>query len=95
MIPAAVILTVVHFLLAGYESYIRGFAHGGLVDILWQGSHWLPLARLFDAVRFEAAGLPQADGLTGALVASLLIALGLSVVAARRLSSTMTFTQGQ
>ncbi|MDV3222985.1 MAG: ABC transporter permease [Intrasporangium sp.] len=95
MVPAAVIIAVVHFLAAGYESYIRGFAHGGLVEMLWQTTHWIPLARLFDAVRFEAAALPQGDGLTGALLASLLIALSLSVVAARRLSRTMTFTQGQ
>jgi ABC-2 type transport system permease protein len=95
LVPVAVILAVVHFLVAGYESYLRGFAHGGVVEPLWQATRWIPLARLFDAVRFEAATLAQPPGLVGALAASLGLAVALTALAAWRLSRATTLAQGQ
>ena len=95
LIPLAVILAVGHFLVCGYESYVRGFAHGGVVETLWATTHWIPLSRLFDAVRFEAAGLRQPAGLATSMISSLLVALVLAGVASWRLSRTMTFGQGQ
>jgi hypothetical protein len=90
-----VVLAVAHFLVSGYESYIRGFAHGGVVEPLWQATAWIPLARLTDAMRFEAAGLAQPDGLGAAVGWSIALAAGLTAVAMWRLTRTLRFTQGQ
>ncbi|WP_179410168.1 ABC transporter permease [Microbacterium esteraromaticum] len=95
LIPIAVILAVGHFLVSGYESYIRGFAHGGIAEVLWRSTEWIPLHHLFDAVRFEAAGLSQPPGLAWGLVSSMLIATALAAFAIVRLTRTATFTQGQ
>lgn len=95
LIPVAVILAVSHFLVCGYESYLRGFAHGGVVEPLWLVTRWIPLSRLFDAVRFEVAGLAQPDGLIPALLYSLVTALVLAGLASWRLTRAMTFSQGQ
>ncbi|WP_127573482.1 ABC transporter permease [Georgenia faecalis] len=95
LVPIAVILAVGHFLVCGYESYLRGFAHGGVAEVLWTSTRWIPLAPLFDAVRFEAAALPTPAGLPWGLAASALIAVGLTALAADRLARTGTFAQGQ
>lgn len=95
LIPIAVILAVGHFLVSGYESYIRGFAHGGVVEALWQSTQWIPLSHLFDAIRFETANLAQPPGLVWGLIASTLIAVALAALAAARLARTGAFTQGQ
>lgn len=95
LIPIAVILAVGHFLVSGYESYIRGFAHGGVVEVLWHSTQWIPLSQLFDAIRFEAANLAQPPGLAWGLILSTLIAVGLAALAAARLARTGAFTQGQ
>lgn len=95
LIPIAVILAVGHFLVSGYESYISGFAHGGIVEALWQSTRWIPLSHLFDAIRFETANLPQPSGLGWGLVASTVIAVTLAAFSATRLARTGAFTQGQ
>lgn len=48
LVPVAVIIAVGHFLVCGYESYIRGFAHGGVVETLWRSTAWIPLSVLVD-----------------------------------------------
>lgn len=95
LIPIAVILAVGHFLASGYESYIRGFAHGGVVEVLWHSTQWIPLSQLFDAIRFEVANLAQPPGLAWGLILSTLIAVALAALAAARLARTGAFTQGQ
>lgn len=95
LIPIAVILAVAHFLVCGYESYLRGFAHGGLVEVLWQVTHWVPLSRLFDSVRFEVARLDQPTDVTTGIAFSLVIAGLLAVLASWRLTRTFNFRQGQ
>lgn len=95
LIPIAVIITVGHFLVSGYESYIRGFAHGGIVEPLWQATNWIPIGPLFDAVRFEASGLGYPAGYGFGLLATTAAALVLTAFAASRLARTGTFTQGQ
>lgn len=95
LIPVAVIVAVGHFLVSGYESYIRGFAHGGIVEALWRATAWIPLGPLFDSVRLETSDLPQPATLPWALAATVALALGLAAIAARGLSRTGTFTQGQ
>ena len=95
LIPIAVILAVGHFLVSGYESYIRGFAHSGVVEPLWQATGWIPLAPLFDAIRYEAADLHAAPGFTWGVIGTALMALALTAFAASRLARTGTFSQGQ
>ncbi|MFV0430332.1 MAG: ABC transporter permease [Arachnia sp.] len=95
LIPIAVILAVGHFLVSGYESYIRGFAHGGVVEVLWQSTQWIPLRYLFDAIRFETAGLAQPPGLVWGVAASTVIAAVLAVLTAARLARSGALAQGQ
>lgn len=95
LIPVAVILAVTHFLLFGYESYIRGFAHGGAVGPLWEATHWVPLTALFDLVRFEVAELPRPPQALTAAAWSLILAATLTAAAIWRLNRTLRFTQGQ
>jgi ABC-2 type transport system permease protein len=95
LIPVAVIIAVGHFLVCGYESYIRGFAHGGVVEVLWRATAWIPLGGLVDAFRFEAAGLARPPGTASAFGWSLLAATGLTALAFRRLRGAVVTTQGQ
>lgn len=95
LIPIAVILAVAHFLLSGYESYIRGFAHGGIVEPLWRATSWIPLAPLIDAIRFDVAGLEQPPGVGPAFTWSIITTLALTALALWRLTRTIRFTQGQ
>lgn len=95
LIPIAVIIAVAHFLVSGYESYIRGFAHGGVVEALWRSTEWIPLAALIDAFRFEVAGLAQPPGMGAAIAWSATIAVSLTALALWRLTRTTNFTQGQ
>ena len=95
LIPIAVVVAVTHFLVSGYESYLRGFAHGGVVEALWASTRWIPLAPLFDIIRFEVAGLPQPDGAVTGVLGSLLIAVAALGLAAWRLTRALRFSQGQ
>jgi ABC-2 type transport system permease protein len=95
LIPVAVIIAVGHFLVCGYESYIRGFAHGGAVEALWRSTAWIPLSTLVDSFRFEVASLAQPPGVGAAFAWSVLLAVCLTGLAFWRLNRTITFTQGQ
>ncbi|WP_278313972.1 ABC transporter permease [Lolliginicoccus levis] len=95
LVPIAVIIAVAHFLVSGYESYIRGFAHGGIVEPLWAATQWIPLAPLFDILRFEVASLPQPENAALGVAGSLLIAAVVVSLAAWRLTRALRFTQGQ
>ncbi|QOR69437.1 ABC transporter permease [Ruania alkalisoli] len=95
LVPVAVLIAVAHFLVSGYESYIRGFAHGGGVELLWASTHWIPLAPLFDVVRFEVTSLPQPEGAIVAALGSLLLAAAAVSFAVWKLTKALRFTQGQ
>ncbi|HEX5994340.1 MAG TPA: ABC transporter permease [Jiangellales bacterium] len=95
LIPVAVIIAVGHFLVCGYESYIRGFAHGGAVEILWRATAWIPLSALVDSFRFEVSSLAQPPGVGSAFVWSALLAVCLTALALLRLNRAIKFTQGQ
>ncbi|MBO3102313.1 ABC transporter permease [Cellulomonas fengjieae] len=94
LVPVAVVLAVGHFLVSGYESYLRGFAHGGAVEPLWRATHSVPLATLFDAVRFEAAGLVPPPATT-AVLGTLTLAAALVALAGWLLRRPQNLTQGQ
>lgn len=95
LVPIAVIIAVAHFLVSGYESYIRGFAHGGAAEVLWASTQWIPLAPLFDILRFEVAALPQPETALYGVLGSLLLAGTVVALAAWRLTRALRFTQGQ
>lgn len=95
LIPVAVIIAVGHFLVCGYESYIRGFAHGGVVEVLWRGTAWIPLGALVDSFRFEVAGLAQPPGTVPAFAWSVLAVAGWTALAFWRLHRTVASAQGQ
>jgi ABC-type multidrug transport system permease subunit len=95
LVPIAVIIAVFHFLVSGYESYLRGFAHGGLVEPLWRSTGWIPLAGVVDAARFEVAGLAQPAGTAAAFIWTAAAAVFLAAAAAVRLTRTLRFAQGQ
>jgi ABC-2 type transport system permease protein len=94
MVPICVVIAVAHFFLSGYESYIRGLAHGGALEWLWQFSSWWPLASLTDAIRFDATGLEAGFGWLPygmTLIAAVMITVPAVICLSRRLS----FAQGQ
>ncbi|WP_149360257.1 ABC transporter permease [Lolliginicoccus suaedae] len=95
LVPIAVIIAVTHFLVSGYESYIRGFAHGGVIEPLWAATQWIPLAPLFDILRFEVASLPQPGNAAVGVLGSLLLAAAVVSLAAWRLTRALRFAQGQ
>lgn len=95
LIPIAVVVAIFHFLVSGYESYIRGFAHGGIVEWLWLGTEWIPLATLIDAIRFDAADFGPPPGFTAAIFWCLALAFTLSILAVHRVTRSIYVSQGQ
>lgn len=95
LVPIAVVIAVVHFFLSGYESYIRGFAHGGALEAMWQVSSWWPMADLADQMRFEVTGLGEAAVDWPAVAATLLLGALLSTLAVLRLRRQLSFAHGQ
>ncbi|MEV4497602.1 ABC transporter permease [Micromonospora arborensis] len=95
VVPLAAVLTLVHFLLCGFESYLRGYAHGGLVEALWLSTRYWPVASMTDQIRAAMEGLPLVATLPGAAgwMAALVAVLVTSSVWFLR--SRLTFTQGQ
>lgn len=57
LVPIAAVLAVVHFLVVGFESYMRGYAHGGFVEFLWQLARFWPVSGTIDQIRFTVEGL--------------------------------------
>ncbi|MBZ4016042.1 ABC transporter permease [Streptomyces purpurogeneiscleroticus] len=56
LVPIAAVLAVVHFLVVGFESYMRGYAHAGLVEFLWQIARYWPVSGAIDQIRFTVEG---------------------------------------
>lgn len=96
LVPVGVIVAIGHFLVYGYESYVRGFAHGGVVEALWRATAWFPFGGLVDAFRFEVAGLPgAATGLGAAVGWSATLAVALTLAAGALLRRSVVTGQGQ
>lgn len=94
LVPLCVVVAITHFFVNGYESYMRGFAHGGAVEWLWRITEWWPVAGLTQQLRLDATGLGGGEAWAAhggtALLAVLLITL-----AAVRMRRQLRFTQGQ
>lgn len=95
MIPICVVLAVAHFFFSGYESYLRGFAHGGAVEWLWQLTHWMPMGPLTDQMRFEVSGLQSTSIDWVAFGWTLAAAAVLTALATARMRRALVFAQGQ
>ncbi|MBC2907643.1 ABC transporter permease [Streptomyces cupreus] len=95
MIPICVVLAVTHFFVSGYESYLRGFAHGGAVEGLWQATHWAPMGLLTDQMRFEVSGLKTVSLDWSAMGWTLAAAATLTTLAVVRMRRALSFSQGQ
>lgn len=95
IVPLCVVVAVTHLLISGYESYIRGFAHGGALEGLWHATGWWPMGALTDQIRFEVTGLGAGGIEWAAMGWTLAIAAVLSVLAVGRLRRQLVFAQGQ
>ncbi len=95
LVPLCVVLAIVHFFLSGYESYMRGFAHGGAVEWLWASTHWWPTAGLTQDLRLDATGLGDGGTDWTALGGTAGIAALLTLLAVVRMRRQLRFTQGQ
>lgn len=95
LVPIAVILAVVQFLIGGFESYVATYAHGGLIEPFWAATSWFPLSPLFDSARFEIAQLPPLADVTTAAVACVVILAAFLALARWTLTKTLTFDSGQ
>lgn len=94
LVPASAVISIMHLLLAGFESYIRGFAHGGPLLALWRvGAIW-PVSSLTDAVRFQIEGIADGANAAGPAAAMVAITVLLTAIAVRHLRSQLTFSQG-
>lgn len=52
IVPVSVMIAMSEFLVSGLESYIRGFAHGGLTEWLWRIGDWWPSSNIINIIRF-------------------------------------------
>lgn len=98
LVPASAVIAIAHLLLTGFESYLRGLAHEGILEWMWlAGSVW-PVTALTDLLRAGIQeGLPE-TAVTGATPSALgwtgAIAVVATAVATRHLRRHLTFAQG-
>lgn len=97
IVPICVIVAVTHFFLSGYESYMRGFAHGGALEWVWRFSSLWPLSALTDRIRFDASGVAAAEPVFAwvSLGWTLFLISALTALTVIYLSRQLTFEQGQ
>ncbi|HEY7485966.1 MAG TPA: ABC transporter permease [Streptosporangiaceae bacterium] len=95
LVPVAAVLTLLHFLLVGFESYMRGYAHGGLVEVLWQSTRWWPVAAVTDQIRFAVEGLRPVQTIPQYMLWMAVLVVVLTAAAVRVLRTRLRFTQGQ
>lgn len=95
LVPIAAVLTLVHFLVFGFESYMRGYAHDGLVEFLWWCARFWPVSPAIDQIRFTVEGLEpfytQGHYLVW-LSALVVVLMGFAITVLRK---RLRFTQGQ
>lgn len=95
IVPISVVIAMSEFLVSSLESYIRGFAHGGMTEWLWQlGSRW-PSSEIINTIRFTVEGFEQTAINWGAslyMVVWVGLILTLSLF---KLNNQLSFTQGQ
>lgn len=95
VVPLCVVIGVAHLLLSGYESYVRGFAHGGAIEWLWRITGWWPVGRVTDAIRAEVLPGGWDVAVAGPLTSVAAIAIVLAILVVRRLDRELVFAQSQ
>ncbi|WP_017975191.1 ABC transporter permease [Actinopolyspora halophila] len=95
LVPIAAVVSLVHFLLVGLESYMRGYAHFGFVEWLWYGVRWWPVGPVTDQIRFNAEGISPVYGVDHYMLWMVGIVVALTVGAVAVLRRKLTFAQGQ
>lgn len=94
LVPASAVIGVAHLLLAGFESYVRGFAHDGALRLLWWvGARW-PVSAMTDAMRWRVEGYAGADAAAGPSLTMAAVAAVLTALAVGHLRRHLTFAQG-
>lgn len=94
LVPATAVISVTHLLLAGFESYIRGFAHDGVLQALWWVGAWWPVSALTDSIRLDVEQHTQTCYELVPLLWMVAITGLLTLVAVRHLRNQLTFSQG-
>jgi ABC-2 type transport system permease protein len=95
LVPIAAVLTLIHFLVFGFESYMRGYAHNGLVEVLWWCARFYPVSAAIDQIRFTVEGLTPFYTQSHYLLVLSLITIALVGLAITVLRRRLSFTQGQ
>jgi ABC-2 type transport system permease protein len=95
IVPISVVIAMSEFLVSSLESYIRGFAHGGMTEWLWRLGSWWPSSEIIDTIRFTVEGFEHIAINWGA---SFYMALWIGIIltiALFKLNKQLSFTQGQ
>ena len=95
IVPISVVIGMSEFLVSSLESYIRGFAHGGMTEFLWRiGSFW-PSSKIIDTVRFTVEGFEKISINWGSTFCMVLWVVLLITMALVKLNKQLSFSQGQ
>lgn len=95
IVPISVVIAMSEFLVSSLESYIRGFAHGGMTEWLWRLGSWWPSSEIIDTIRFTLEGFEQLAINWGASF-YMVVWVGLILtIALFKLNRQLSFTQGQ
>ncbi|WP_226038555.1 ABC transporter permease [Aquibacillus saliphilus] len=95
IVPISVVIGMSEFLVSSLESYIRGFAHGGMTEWLWRLGSWWPSSEIIDTIRFTVEGFEQIAINWGALFYMALWVGLMIIIALIKLNKQLSFTQGQ
>ncbi|MDL4841243.1 ABC transporter permease [Aquibacillus rhizosphaerae] len=95
IVPISIVIAMSEFLVSSLESYIRGFAHGGMTEWLWRLGSWWPSSEIIDRIRFTVEDLEQIAINWGASFYMALWVGLLLTIALFKLNKQLSFTQGQ
>lgn len=95
IVPISVVIAMSEFLVSSLESYIRGFAHGGMTELLWRLGSWWPSSEIIDTIRFTVEGFEQITINWGASFYMIVWVGFILTIALFKLNKQLSFTQGQ
>lgn len=95
IVPISVVIGMSEFLVSSLESYIRGFAHGGMTELVWRIGNIWPSSKIIDTIRFTVEGLDQGTVYWDATFFMILWVGFLILIALFKLNKQLAFSQGQ